>query len=232
MFWNPFVNLGSIKNYPLAKIRRSTFFNRLSDTFEVVHGNISSNNLLKGNINHLGIIDYLIFPILFPLAYALNKYAGEKIVLVIIFTVVKLPFTVLITLAVSPLVAGFHLIRLLINAIQDISVKALKVTGNFTGASGKQHYDTTNNLSDLVDDIDILYLKLDINGSKINIKIDPFLSESQKLKKELLKDMHIEVTKENSSDVLWMCKSNFGKIASNFDEVEGEELENFFNKYC
>lgn len=256
MFWNPFSHLGisAVKNYPLAKVRRSSFFERVVDTFKILNGEIDpatySYDSPEEQVSHVGIIDYLVFPIFLPLTYALNNYSGEhKAKLVMLLNVIKFPFVAVLTLLASlSFVAGFHIFRLIANAIQDGAVKNLKIIGTLSKQT-KHVFKTTSSfekcLSELSDyggtlkltfkkEDSSLYVNVVTGGPALYVGAQEegkvYFPVGGKMDENTLymTDTRIPITKENAPYIRWMLESNFCDVTNNI--VNDEEMEHFLDE--
>lgn len=106
---NPFHNLTETKKYPHARSHRTTFWDKMTDTFKVFYGNITPKEHPE---DHIGIFDYLTFglhywinePILQMTQYRSDIYTGLGLFLYGIWNIPRIIFSGVLTLICSPFV--------------------------------------------------------------------------------------------------------------------------------
>ncbi|MES2217339.1 MAG: hypothetical protein V4501_02900 [Pseudomonadota bacterium] len=160
MLWNPFFHLQETTYYPTARLIRSSFKQRMRDTFKVFYGDIFRNNL--------GIIDY-IFPfsrlstaILLLINRGSNDNANTTDIILsaslfiiwstptILLSIPKLIVASALTLVLSPVVALVHFWfksdkEKLVNQIKHLKIQLYK-------SNIDQHIDQLDDQKDLEDE--------------------------------------------------------------------------------
>lgn len=112
--WNPFAHLIDTERYQSSRLIRSTFFERLGDTFTALHGRILDNDV------KISLLDILIFTA--PLRI-LNNYMNSNSIfgrtfvkiLSVLASLTKLLMATALTIALSPIVLLVHLPLSLVN---------------------------------------------------------------------------------------------------------------------
>lgn len=132
MFFNPVSHLFINEYYPLAKVRRSEFEERFWDTFETINGKIVKNKRnkpldakIKPEEDHVGVLDYLLFPVLLPLMWWCKDNPNSNLTAFVMG--IKSAISFFLTVVCVPFILIGHGISLAVNAKKDDKVKTLNI---------------------------------------------------------------------------------------------------------